>query len=284
MISRLCQSWSDFWFNPRSQATLVSLRVAICSVTALWFASFWSGVSGWFGTEGILSREISARLFEFEQSASWQNWSPLWLSDSQSFCLGWLLGGVLLCALAAMGVGGRITLLVLWAWVIAWAHRVSWLQGAIEPALVACIAYLIIEPGPPIRRLSAAAETWTAGLSIRLFQTHWWILVAAGTLSQLASVVWWRGEGVWWLASAGRSNLFSIHFLGGHAAWINALSHSVIAIELLALWTITLNSARPLGCVLGVAVSIAYACVGDQVLYGLLLAACLIAFSSKPPA
>ncbi len=281
MILRICQSWNEFWFAARSTGNVVLLRIAICLVTALWFASFWGDLQGWFGASGILSREVSARLLEFEESASWQNWSPLWFTDSEGLCLVWLSIGVLISVLAGLGVGGRITILVLLILVVAWAHRISWLQGPVEPALVACIAYLLIEPGPKLWRLSEPAETWTAGLSTRLFQTHWWILVAAGTLSQLASVIWWRGEGVWWLASAGRSNLFTVEFLNGQASLINALSHSVIVIELLALWTVTLRVTRPLGCVLGLAVSMIYAGVADQLLYGLLLAACLIAFNER---
>ncbi len=283
MFGQISRSWSEFWFSPRAHRSVAAPRAALCAVAACWFASFLGDLPGWFGREGILTHGLSAQLIEFEQTSRWQNWSPLWLVDSINFARLWLIVGMILSIVAAAGIGGRATMTLLLIWIIAWAHRITWLQGPVEPALVACIAYLIIEPGTRFwpSQTATTQHSWQAGLALRLIQTHWWILVAAGVLSQLGSLIWWRGEGVWWLASAGRSNWLSIDMLRGQASLINAISHGVIVVQGLALWTITLKSTRLIGCMLGIVVSMIYGGVADFVLYGMLLAACLCAFSQQ---
>ena len=288
-MHELIRDWNRFWFSPQSPATLNYLRATICCVAGAWFASFIGSSSAWFTPDGLLTRKLSEQMLQFDQASRWQNWSPLWLSENAMLISGWLIVGLGLSLASAIGIGGRSVLVILLLWVIAWAHRITWLQGPVEPALVAALAYLIIEPGCRLGRGPSAnpnslspPATWRAGLALRLLQTHWWLLVAAGLLSQLASLIWWRGEGVWWLASAGRSHLLSSEMLRGQPALTNALSHSVIAAQMLALWLLTVPSARSLGIALGILVACIYGLVADQLLYGLLLASMLISFYNSP--
>ena len=95
---------------------------------------------------------------------------------------------------------------------------------------------------------------------------------------QLASLIWWRGEAVWWLAAASRSNALTTETLANQAYLVNALTHGWILIELLALWLLIPRSTRPLGVLLG---WLSCCCIGllaDQACYAILLAACLAAF------
>lgn len=279
MMRAVFDRWNSFWFDPRPRSAMTLPRVAICLVAALWFASFWSSASAWLSTDGLLTHPISERLLAADQIAAWQAWSPLWWSQSASLIYAWLAAGVVLCLVAASGLGGRLTLAVLLLWVIAWANRLVVLSGLVEPTLVACLGYLIVEPGLPLLKKSpSASSTWTAGVARRLLQTHWWLLIAAGLLSQLGGLVWWRGEGVWWLAAAGRSNLFSIDQLRGHPVWINVLSHTVIVVQILALWLLTLPAARPLGIACGILVAMVYGGVADHGLLAVLLLAMLISY------
>ncbi len=285
MISNIPRDWNRFWFSPRSTNSLVYPRMAICCVSAVWFASFIGSVSAWFGSEGLLSTDLSRQLLLFDQVSFWQHWSPLWLSDNNLLPLAWLVVGLLLSVLGAAGIGGRGVLLLLLLWVIAWSHRMVWLQGSVEPALSAALAYLIVEPGSKLwgrgGSLTRTKSTWQAGLALRLLQTHWWLLVAAGLMMQLANLIWWRGEGVWWLASADRSHLFSIAMLRGHPSLTNFLSHAVIVAEMLALWLVIIPSARPIGLLIGLIVAGIYGLVADQLLYGALLSAMLLSFVNR---
>lgn len=279
MMRAVIDRWNTFWFDPRPHTAMTWPRVAICLVAAIWFASFWSSASAWLSAEGLLTQPLSKRMLTAEQIAAWQVWSPLWLTSSASLLYAWMAAGVVLSLVAASGLGGRLTLAVLLLWVIAWANRLIVLSGLVEPALVACLGYLIIDPGlPGLSPSRQTSSSWTAGLALRLLQTHWWLLVAAGLLSQLGGLVWWRGEGVWWLAAAGRSNLFSIDQLRGHPVWINALSHAVIVVQIIALWLLTLPAARPLGIACGMLVAMVYGGVADHGLLAALLLAMLVSF------
>ncbi|MCA9156814.1 MAG: hypothetical protein KDA72_00725 [Planctomycetales bacterium] len=279
MMRTLIARWNLFWFDPRPRAALTLPRVAICLVAALWFVSFWSSAPAWLAADGLLAQPLSKRMLATDQIAEWQVWSPLWFIQSPSLLYGWLAAGVVLCLVAASGLGGRLSLAALLLWVIAWANRVVVLSGLVEPTLVACLGYLVVEPGLPLwNRSPSASAKWTAGVARRLLQTHCWLLIAAGLLSQLGGLVWWRGEGVWWLAAAGRSNLFSIEQLRGHPLVVNSLSHTVIAVQILALWLLTLPAARPLGIVCGVLVVIVYGGVADHGLFAALLLAMLLSY------
>ncbi|MEO8272220.1 MAG: hypothetical protein ABI557_21090 [Aureliella sp.] len=280
MMRAVFDCWNMFWFTSRPRAAMTLPRVAICLVAALWFASFWSSLAAWLSADGLLALPLSKRMLAADQIAAWQAWSPLWFMQSASLLYGWLGAGIALSLVAASGLGGRLSLVALLFWVIAWANRLVALSGLVEPTLVACLGYLIIEPGLALWTQSRPASfKWTAGVALRLLQTHWWLLVAAGLLSQLGGLVWWQGQGVWWLAAADRSNLLSIDLLRGHPLWINTLSHAVIVVQILALWLLTLSAARRLGLVCGILVAVVYGGVADHGLLAALLLAMLISYS-----
>lgn len=301
-LQSMLEGWNTFWFAPQPLRGLILPRVIICLVTACWFASFWTLVPAWFTDSGLLSNSLSQRLLASESISRWQQWSPLWWTESAGVLRGWLLMGIVLSMMGAIRLGGRWTQLCLWLWAIAWGHRIVVLTGILEPALMSALAYLVIQPGAALRlgwRASNQAESvghhsaahednsaeplshWTAGLALRLLQTHWWLLVAAGLLSQMGGLIWWRGEGVWWLAAAGRSHLIPIEMLRGRPLVVNALSHAVIAVQMLALWTTTIPRLRVIAMVAGVLVSVVYGGVADHMLYGFALLGLLSSFFSS---
>ncbi len=287
MIERVVRQWNRFWFWPVPVTSITGARIAICSVAAIWMASFWPTVPDWFGEDGLLPNRLAGLLIADEGLPRWMFWSPLWMTDALLAYHAWLAVGIVICLAAALGVGGRITLAVLLLWIIAWAHRISWMQGTVEPALIGLTAYLILEPGPSLvaRGESKVGQvSWTANTALRLIQVHWWILIAAGLLSQLAGIVWWRGEAVWWLASAGRSSVLTTDLLRDQATVVNVLTHGSIITSMMALWLITLPATRPLGIGFGILVALSVGLVADQLLYAVLLASCLWAFRTPAPA
>ncbi len=298
LIEPILSGWNQFWFSPQPIGRMTLPRVLICAVTACWFASFWTAASVWLAADGVLSTELSARLLESDSISRWQQWSPLWWTESAGLLRAWLMVGIALSLLCALRVGGRWTQLWLWLWAIAWAHRIVVLSGILEPALMSALGYLIIQPGAPLRgwRRSQAAdvpatatnargefiEHWTAAVALRLLQTHWWLLVATGLLSQLAGLIWWRGEGMWWLAAAERSNLVGLELLRNRPLLVNTLSHAMIVVQLLALWTVSVPRLRTLGIAAGVLVAVVYGGLADHFLYALGLLALLSSFASQP--
>lgn len=284
MIRELLAGWNQYWFAPQSPACMTVPRIAICLVSAMWFASFWSSAAAWVSDDGLLQRPLAAQMLIADQTPAWQVWSPLWLVQSAAWIQTWLAVGVVLSLLGASGLGGRLTLTFLCLWTIAWANRLVALSGLVEPMLIASLGYLIVDPGVPLTAHRRSADSsWSTGLALRLLQTHWWLLVAAGLLSQLGGLVWWRGEAVWWLAAAGRSNWLSTELIRGQASWINALTHVVIVVQILALWLLTVPTARPVGIGCGVLVACVYGGVADYGLYAVLLLAVLTSFACRAP-
>ncbi|GIX00614.1 MAG: hypothetical protein KatS3mg111_3946 [Pirellulaceae bacterium] len=268
---------------------VVIYRVAITLAALIWAASFVHELPRWFGPYGILTRGTASLLLEYEEIPRWQSWSPLWWTDALTAYYGWLaIMGVCL-ALTLLGIGGRWSVLAALLMLIGWAHRATWITGPVEPALVAFLGFLLIDPGPPLlpTARTAAAVDRTAlrrDLTIRAARIHWWILVAAGLLSQLAGLVWWRGEGVWWLAAAGHSWLLRMPGLFDHPLLINALTHGMISVQLLALWWLATNRWRVAGILAGILSCAAIGLVADQTLYGLLLLAGLTSYGNGPVA
>ena len=283
MIRDMLRSWNLFWFAPRPEACMNLPRIAVCLVSAVWFASFWNTAPAWFSAEGLLSPSLSARILAVDQTPAWQVWSPLWMLQSSAGLRAWLVVGVGLSVLAASGLGGRLTQAALFLWAVAWANRLVALSSLVEPTLIACLAYLIVDPGLPVTSDWRVTQgKWSAGMALRLLQAHWWLLVAAGLLSQLGGLVWWRGEAVWWLAAAGRSNWLSVELLRGQASWINALTHAAIVVQLLALWLLCVPAARPVGIACGVLVACVYGGLADYGLFAAVLLAQLTSFIRRP--
>lgn len=284
MIQAIWDDWCEYWFSPASTKVVTWVRVVLCTCCAVWFASFLSHANSWFGENGILSGAIPALMLEYDDFSRWQTWSPLWWTSSSTAVRAYLVVGCLLAITAAAGVGGRWTMGALVLMVIAWCHRIVWLLGIAEPALIGFLLYLVVEPGNPLLAKASSQlpkATWQAGLSLRLLQTHWWILVAAGLLSQLGSLVWWRGDGAWWLAAADRSLLLSRDQLSTSPLLVNAFTHGVVVVEVLALWLLIPKSTRRIGIFFGVFTCIAIGLIADHLLYAAFLASVLVAFASR---
>ncbi len=282
MLGQIVDDWNLFWFSNGSATAINRVRIGVSACTALWLISFFGSVEAWFGTDGLLPTTLSGKLIEFEESARWQHWSPLWWTDNVLVVRLYLAIAVVLAILSAVGVGGRVTITALLLLVIGWVHRITWLQGPLEPALVAMLAYLIVSPGQSLWKGSNGGEPmhWLHHLALRLVQVHCWGLIAIGVLSQLGNIVWWRGEAMWWLAASGRSQLLSLEFVGSSASLVNALTHGLVLIQLLTLGLLLNRSTRPLGLIAGLLSCVGIGLLADQTLYALLIAVGLMAFAT----
>lgn len=281
--ARWSTAWNQFWFAPAPVGPLTAVRIGVSCVVAIWFLSFLIDGSAWFGADGLLPTSLAALLVAFEETPRWQHWSPLWWTDNLLIYQLYLCAGAALAGLAAAGLGGRLTLVALLVLMIGWVHRITWLQGPVEPALIAMVGYLIVSPGQTWRGPASEPNMhWLHNVALRLIQTHWWILVAAGLLMQLANIVWWRGEAMWWLAASGRSHLLTSDSLGGSASFVNSVTHGIILVQMAALWLLVVPAARPIGIVCGLLSALCLGLLADQTLYALLLAIGLIAYWPRP--
>lgn len=272
--------WEQFWFQPSNSAVVSRLRLCVGVFVAVWFATFLPTVSLWFGADGLLNLAHSSKLIGFAEVSATLNWSPLWLTDSLLVYQAWVGCGIILAILVALGIGGRFAVTALMLSCIAWSHRIFWLTGPTEPAMMAMLLYLIVEPGSRLGNQEVrAGGSFT--LVQRLFQVHVWILIAAGALSSLASLSWWRGEGAWWLAATGRSTLVTLPFFEGRPWLVNLVSHGILIAYAVTLWFLVNRTLRQSGLLVGWLLCVLLATVGDQVLYATLLAIGISAFAEN---
>lgn len=292
LMQRISAAWDHYWFLPTPESNVRLVRMAICLVTAAWFLSFWSSLTLWFGETGVMNATLATKLIEFEGGATWQHWSPLWMLDSVWACRIWLGLGLLVSFVAAVGIGGRLSIGLLLLLVIAWTHRIVWLQGAIEPALISSLGYLFIAGGTfTSQRLLGLGEWiggskwegnnplhWSNTAALRLIRIHVWLLIAFGLASQLGSLVWWRGEAAWWLAAEGKSQFVGVEMLRGSPALVNGLTHGFVLLQALTLWLLTMPLTRYIGLCAGLLLCVMTGLLSGQVLYACLLAAALLAY------
>ncbi|MGN6547275.1 MAG: hypothetical protein ACTHK7_19640 [Aureliella sp.] len=279
--------WNEFWFAPIQHDVLARVRPLVCALAAIWLLVSMANTTWWFGPNGWSSISMARTLCVASEGtwASQFHISPLWSTSAPIVFQVWSVCGVVLAVLAALGLGGRIVMLGLFAAVLFLTQRLTWTSGALEPLLVAMLGYLVIDPGSSLVKRERATtdhapngQRPTLTLATRLIQFHVWLLVAAGAASQLSSLPWWRGDAAWWLAVTGHSQVFTRELLRNHILLINALTHAVLicgVISLAALWSRLL---RPIGVVCGCVLGLGYALLGDQTLYGLLLISGLLSF------
>lgn len=275
MQPTILNSWNQFWFRPANRSRLLGCRIAIAVACMVWILSLWSEATQWFSSGGVLNSEQSSRALDYEQISAWQYWSPLWLTESSIAFQLWLGCGLVLGMLVALGIGTWISPLLLCLFAIATAHRLVWLAGLTEPLLVAYCGYLAVGQ-------TKDSISWRINAAIRLMQAHTWIVIAAGLVSKLASLIWWRGEAVWWLASAGRSNLIGTDTLANRPLLVNALTHGWVTLDILTLWLLVVPSTRKVGFVLGLLNCAAIGLVADQFVYSIAILAGLVAFVDWP--
>lgn len=280
----LQQLWDKFWFTPAAPKPLGFIRIAWSLLTIAYIASWFTDISMWLGSDGILA---TPRIAELLQSAADEQpiilrISPLYWLQSTTLLYGYLALGISLCLVAASGIGGRISSLCVWLFVISIVHRAPMLSGLCEPLLTIGWGYLTIHSGKEQNLfrigLSDNSPSLPANIALHLLQLHLFAWIMLSVASQSGGLVWWQGEAVWWLASEGRSPALSLGWLGRNTYALNALTHGVIATQLLALFMLWPREVRKIGVIaLWIACALLIL-VSDQMLYPLALAILGLAF------
>ena len=277
-IQWIGEHWNRFWFTPSAGQSLATTRLCVCGAAALWFAMLTMNSQWWFGSDGWNADEL-ARVLSVQGEGKWSarfRVTPLWATSHPGVFQLWAGTGIIFSVCAATGLGGRAMLAGLFLCSLLLAQRLSWSTGTFEPALIAALGYLLIDPGRSwLRPRAEQPQRWTATLATRLIQVHTWLLCAAALASQAAHATWWRGEAAWWLAETGHSNVLTSDMLHGRILLVNALTHAITLAAFIAVSTLLSPRFRWAGLVSGFVLAAGYALVADQTLYGILLAALL---------
>ena len=269
------ERWKSFWLQESKTRPLAYVRILLGLVVALLAAEGLVTLPAWISSSGVVDASLARALVGvglgwdslFRPSLLYYVSSPLGI---QVYLVGLMLAGLLLAA----GCGGRITAALVYVLSLGICHRMPILTGPGEYLLSAMLLYLIVDTGKLQNLIrpgvSDGGERWTAHAATRLMQVHLWMWILFSLLTQLAAVIWWEGEAVWFLAAAHRS-FFSTSLLADNAYLVNALTHGLILAQVLAVLCLPKPLTRPLGLIaaivtwLGIALfsgDIAYACIG----------------------
>lgn len=226
--------WDRFWFSPGPVATVVRIRSALAVIAFLYFASYWTEIGFWFADDGVLSRDVFARIVTATESGSESRWrfSPLFLTDSVFVMRAYLLIGMGLALAVGFGRGGRWTAVGLWAVFLGLANRATAIAGLVELPLAFGLGYAAIAPNVGSWKRS---HDWTAGLSMRLLQTHTSLWVLTVLLTQLAGVAWWNGTAAFGLAAPTSERLFDLTGLLDSPTIGGSLTHLLVLLPLIGL-------------------------------------------------
>ncbi len=275
----VAELWDSFWFTPQCHNSLRFMRTLVCATCIVWLVAVAITASTWFGHGGFGDANLDKKL-SVSTEGVWParfRITALWMTSNPMVIQAWCAVVALLAAASAIGIGGRIINLVLFVAALLTVHRLTWATSSVEPLMVASLGYLAI--APPQR--AAKVPSWTTGFAIRLIQCHLWIVLAAALAAMLSSNAWWQGEAVWHLAAAGQSIVLNPNWLADHVLITNAITYIVLIAMTLAVGLLWNSHLMKVGIVAGWAVALAYALVANQLLYGALIAALLLAFFEK---
>jgi len=249
----LQQLWDKFWFTSIDPKPLGIMRICWSILTIAYIASWMVDIQIWLAGDGILSNPRMAELLQSaaDEQPVWLRISPLYWLQAEWQLVGYLLFGVLLSLVAASGVGGRLSALSVWLFVLTLIHRAPMLSGLCEPLLTLGWGYLSIHSGKEQNLFRVGIRdsqpSVAANIALRLFQVHLFAWIILSVASQCGGLVWWQGEAVWWLASEARSPALSLRWLGRNPYALNALTHGVLATQLAALFMLWPLETRKYG-------------------------------------
>lgn len=269
----LQQLWDKFWFTAIDPKPLGVVRISWSLLTIIYVTSWLMDIHVWLAGDGILSNPRMAELLQSaaDEQPVWLRISPLYWLQAEWQLVGYLLFGVLLSLVAASGVGGRLSALSVWLFVLTLIHRAPMLSGLCEPLLTLGWGYLSIHSGKEQNLFRVGIRdsqpSVAANIALRLFQVHLFAWIILSVASQCGGLVWWQGEAVWWLASEARSPALSLRWLGRNPYALNALTHGVLATQLAALFMLWPLETRKYGVI-----ALWLACgllilISDQLLY-----------------
>ena len=207
--------WDQFWFKPTTIDRVAAIRGVLCLVTACYFAACWSDAAFWYGEGGPLSLTRVATFLEaadVQESARWIL-SPLFLIESLVFYRVYLVIGISLALLVAIGRGGQLACWMLWIVLVGCANRAMILSGLTESLLSLGLFATAIAPAgsslnrPGLQKDSSSGDwrpssgDWRSGFSQRLVALQITLVGIATFVTMLGGRVWFNGIGAYALAA-----------------------------------------------------------------------------------
>ncbi len=248
----LSEGWNRFWFTPTDSRDLCRLRLPLGALLLVWQLSFTPDLLRWFGANGWMDIALFRRLVGAPTPATaLDHLSYLFSSSPTVLWICHILSAIVLL-LFTIGFKTRWMNGLSFGVILAYIHRAPFLNGATEMLLTMLTGYLVLAPSGDYyswdARGRAEAPTPTSGATIarRLIQLHVILFYLAVLSTQLASVTWWRGDAIWWIAARPDSRLVNLDWVRLNPNVMNLWTHAIVLSELLFLALIWNRWFRPL--------------------------------------
>lgn len=279
--SESLSGWDWFWFAPAPVARVAKIRSALAVIAFLYFASHWTHIGFWFADDGVLSREIFARVVAATESASEARWrfSPLFLTGSVGLMRAYLGIGMALALVVAVGRGGRWTAVGLWIVFLGLANRATAIAGLVELPLAFGLAYTAIAPNTG---WGTHARDWTAGFAMRLLQTHTSFWLLAVLLSQIAGLAWWNGTAAFGLAAPISERLFDLAGLLDNPIIGGGVTHLLVLLPIVGLPLAWIPASNKYGVAILIGWWVLLGLLSAQLMYAATVITLIVSLRSLP--
>lgn len=252
----LNESWNRLWFTPSSSRDLSLLRIPLGILTLIWQLTFTPDLIRWFGAAGWMDTGLYRRLVGSGTSGT--NFDHLSYLFQTSPAILWAchIFGTVVLLLFTVGFKTRWMNWLSFVVLLAYVHRAPFLNGPTEMLLTMMTAYLGLAPAGDYFSWDARGRQRDPSPSIgatiarRLIQSNLALFYLAVLGTQLASITWWRGDAVWWIAARPDSRLLDFEWVRANSNMMNLWTHVVVVSELLFVTLVWNRWFRPLVVIL----------------------------------
>lgn len=289
------EGWNRFWFTPADPATLGLVRLLAGSMMFYTHLVWTLDLEGFFGADA----RLSPAFVQAFHSSPWA-WSHLYFIESPALL--WTVHILALVALAMFAVGlfTRITSVLAFLIVVAYAHRAAGALFGLDQINGLLALYLMIgpsgaaysvdawlkrkrHPSSDISHPSSAKRhpTYTsANIAIRLIQVHMCIVYLFAGFGKLLGDSWWSGTAMWGALGNYEYQSLDMTWLAAWPLVINFLSHLTIVWECSYAVFVWPRLTRPIVLALAVPLHLGIAICMGMITFGLVMLIGNLAFVS----
>ncbi len=206
-MTRAWEVWSAWWFGPVDARVLAAMRISLGLLLLHWWAQLGSDLPALFADEGLVGPRALVRDWTTTRWSHLDHLSPRGLYAAH-------VAGAVAIAAFTLGVGTRLTNVVVAALLIGLHHRNPWIQNGGDRLLRLWALYLCLTPSGAawsvdawVRRwrgLPAVTEVPIFGLRLVQLQVGWMYLDTG--VEKVLGTGWTDGTAIHWALSDGNFN------------------------------------------------------------------------------
>ena len=258
------RAWHRFFFSPADPTPIGLIRISVGLLSTWSLLTLGIDLRSNLGSDGWVDPDALRAFWADWEGAPWV-WSLwLWIPD-RFLTVAWAVALMILIVFT-LGLASRVTAVLAWVIMVSTSRRVPVLYFGFDQAILSWLLYLAVtgSSGQALsldrllarRRLGATAaagpaSTWptptvSANLALRLIQLNLCMIYAAAGLAKLQGRVWWTGDAVLMILLSPEYRVGDLTWLAAYPRFLNFLTHSTVALEILYPVLVWVRVLRPI--------------------------------------